>query len=288
MLKKKNDYVCDILKNNYIKNIFSCPICKEKLNLVNKSLICTNLHCFDISKKGCINLLSTSKKRVENVYDNILFKNRVEFIKEGFYKELHSLISDKINLTKHCNVILDMGSGDGTHDNEIYKLLNNRNVNIIGVDISKKGVEISSDYVSDNFIPIVADLNYLPFVDNSIDVILNILSPANEAEMNRVLKKDGIILKVTPKKEYLQELRLALGIKEYENENQIEENIKRKYEIINKTEIIVRKELSTKTLSNLLEMTPLTKNYKKDILIDSISIALNIYELKVRDKNESI
>lgn len=288
MLKKKNDYVCDTIKNNYVKNIFCCPICKEKLNLINKSLICINSHCFDISKKGCINLLSTSKKRVENVYDDILFKNRVEFIKEGFYKELHNLISEKINSRKNCNVILDMGSGDGTHDNEIYKLLNNKDVNIIGVDISKKGVEASSDYVSDNFVPIVADLNYLPFSNNSIDIILNILSPANESEMNRVLKKDGIILKVTPKKEYLQELRLALGIKEYENENLIEENIKRKYNIMNKTEIIVRKELSKKTLSNLLEMTPLTKNYKKDILIDSILIALNVYELKVCDKNESV
>lgn len=46
----------------------------------------------------------------------------------------------------------------------------------------------------------MADLNNIPLKDESIDIILNILSPSNESEMSRLLKKDGIIIKVTPKK----------------------------------------------------------------------------------------
>ena len=111
-----------------------------------------------------------------------------------------------------------MGRGDGTYDNMLLNLISNSQSFIIVVDISKVGVECATDYVKNNFIPLVADLNYMPLENQSVDVILNILSPSNEKEMNRILKQDGIIIKVTPKKEYLYELRELLHIKEYEND----------------------------------------------------------------------
>lgn len=37
---------------------------------------------------------------------------------------------------------------------------------------------------------------------------------------------------------------------------------------------------------NLINMTPLSKNYNCDKTINEITIALNIYVLKVRDKSE--
>ena len=172
-----------------------------------------------------------------------------------------------------------MGCGDGTHDNIILNLISSSQPFIIGVDISKVGVECATDYVKNNFIPLVMDLNYMPLENKSVDVILNILSPSNEKEMNRILKQDGIIIKVTPKKEYLYELRELLHIKEYENELQIEKNIDKNY-------IIVRKELSEESMLNLINMTPLSKNYNYDKMINEITIALNIYVLKVRDKIE--
>lgn len=122
-----------------------------------------------------------------------------------------------------------MGCGDGTHDNKIYSLLKNKQSFLLGIDIANEGIICSSDYVGNNFIPIIADLNDMPFVDNKVDIILNILSPSNEKEMKRILKDNGIIIKVTPKKDYLIELRNALNIKDYENELVIEENIKKNY-----------------------------------------------------------
>ena len=49
----------------------------------------------------------------------------MEFIKKGFYYELHKLIS-KIIIEKDdsSQVIVDMGCGDGTHDNMILNLIN--------------------------------------------------------------------------------------------------------------------------------------------------------------------
>ena len=179
-----------------------------------------------------------------------------------------------------------MGRGDGTHDNMILNLISNSQSFIIGVDISKVGVECATDYVKSNFIPLVADLNYMPLENKSVDVILNILSPSNEKEMNRILKQDGIIIKVTPKKEYLYELRELLHIKEYENELQIEKNIDKNYIILKKYAINARKELSEESMLNLINMTPLSKNYNYNKMINEITIALNIYVLKVRDKIE--
>ena len=126
----------------------------------------------------------------------------------------------------------------------------------------------------------------MPLKDKSIDVILNILSPSNEKEMNRILKQNGIIIKVTPKKEYLYELREVMNIKEYENELQIEKNISKNYIILNKYIINEKKEVSENTMQNLINMTPLLKNYKCDINISEITIALNVYVLKVRNECE--
>ena len=177
-----------------------------------------------------------------------------------------------------------MGSGEGTHDYKILKKLNNNNLQIIGIDLSKDGIDLYNDYINDNTIGIVSDLNNVLIKDKSIDVILNILSPSNENEMLRLLKPDGIIIKVTPKKQYLYELRDILNIKEYENENIIFDNINKKYEIIEKDEYIKTFKLDDKTFNYLINMTPLLNNYNEIPKIDKITIALNIYVLKMKNE----
>lgn len=280
---KKYEYTKNNLLNIKNENIFICPICHNDIKIYNNSLICEKKHCYDISKKGYFTLLKKNKLRIDNVYNKNLFVNRVEFINKGFYQELHKLISKIIAEKGSSQVIVDMGCGDGTHDNIILNLIGNNKSFIIGTDISKIGIECSTNYVNNNFIPLVADLNYMPLKDKCVDIILNILSPSNEKEMNRILKSDGIIIKVTPKKEYLCELRELLHIKEYENELQIEKNIENKYVILKKYVINEKKELNEETMHNLINMTPLSKNYNSDKKISEITIALNVYVLKVRD-----
>lgn len=283
---KKIEYTKKNLLDLKIMDIFICPICQKCINLNDNSLICEKKHCFDITKKGYFTLLKKNRARVDNIYDMNLFKNRIQFINSGFYNELHLFISTIIKEKENSQVIVDMGCGDGTHDNIILNLINDKRHFIIGVDISKNGIECATNYVNNNFIPLVADLNYMPLKDSSVDVIMNILSPSNEHEMKRILKNDGIIIKVTPKKEYLWELRDAFNIKEYENELQIEKNINKNYAILKKYTINEKKKLNEKTMSNLINMTPLTKNYKYNKEIKEITIALNIYVLKIKDKYE--
>lgn len=278
---KKIDY---FVKNyNRLSENITCPFCNEKLNFYDNSLQCVNKHTFNISKKGTTILYKTSKLKQEKIYNKNLFFNRRKFINSGFYDELHNKISTIIN--KYDNaVILDMGSGEGTHDYKIKAKINNVKTTVIGIDLAKDGIDLFNDYIDDNFLGIVADLNNVPLTNESIDIILNILSPSNENEMSRLLKKDGIIIKVTPKKQYLHELREVLNIKQYENENVIFNNINSKYEILIKDEYVKTFNLNEEEFKYLINMTPLSNNYKDIPKIDEITIALNIYVL--RNKNE--
>ncbi len=274
---KKQDYVIENIQA--LKDLLMCPICNATLYLDNMSLKCPNNHCFDISRKGCLTLLKNNQKRTEKVYDFLLFNNRISFINGPFYEKMHKVIADIINKQKTSKIILDMGCGDGTHDYKIFNLLNNKESYLIGIDLAKDGIDYFSNYVSNHFVPIVADLNHVPILDKKVDIILNILSPSSEKEMTRLLKSGGIIIKVTPKKDYLKELREALNIKNYENEEIIEQNIYNHYDVKNKLEINEVYELDHNYLDNLLKMTPLSKNKNTILNIKSITIALNIYVL---------
>ena len=278
-MKKINYFISNY---NKLSEILICPFCSEKLNFCNNSLKCINNHTFNISKKGTTILYKTSKLKQDKIYNKNLFTNRRNFINNGFYDELHNKICNIIQ-DRENQKILDMGSGEGTHDYKILKKLNNNNLQMIGIDLSKDGIDLYNDYINDNTIGIVSDLNNVPIKDKSIDVILNILSPSNENEMLRLLKPDGIIIKVTPKKQYLYELRDILNIKEYENENIIFDNINKKYEIIEKDEYIKTFKLDDKTFNYLINMTPLLNNYNEIPKIDKITIALNIYVLKKKN-----
>ena len=70
-------------------DFFICPVCKEKLCIQNKSLVCSNNHTFDIAKSGYVNLL-LSKQAGKNVHgDNKLtVRARRDFLSKGYYSRL--------------------------------------------------------------------------------------------------------------------------------------------------------------------------------------------------------
>ncbi len=277
---KKIEYAINHL--NDLNGIIICPYCKEDLFIRENSLVCVKNHTFNISKKGSVVLYKTSKLKKDKIYNTELFINRRNFINSGFYNEVHSKISEIINENKP-NIILDMGSGEGTHDIKIIDNLKDKNIKVIGLDLSKEGIDLSNDFIEKNYVGIVGDLNQLPIKNKTVDLIINFLSPSNESEMARVLKKEGIIIKVTPKAEYLYELRKSLKIKSYENEDIIENNIKNKYDILKKYEIVNTYSLDKLLLNYLVKMTPLMNNINIIPDIKTITIALNLYVLRIKD-----
>ncbi|MGE4282722.1 MAG: methyltransferase domain-containing protein [Clostridia bacterium] len=205
---KKKDKARELIKKN--QRLLKCPVCSEPMfmNELN-SLTCNSKHSFDLSKKGYLNLLTSSNVPV---YSKELFEARHKVCAAGFYNPLIDILT-KI-LTGYQNsvlekemTILDAGCGEGSHIYDISKKIKgNPNDTFVGVDISKDSINLAASNNAD-IIWCVADLARLPFQNRSFDVVLNILSPANYGEFDRILSDKGSVIKVVPGTQYLKELR---------------------------------------------------------------------------------
>lgn len=80
----------------------------------------------------------------------------------------------------------------------------------IGFDLSKEAVLLAAkgDRRSTYF---VGDLANIPLADGCCDAVLDVFTPANYAQFGRILKKDGVLIKLAPRPGYLRQLREAAG-----------------------------------------------------------------------------
>lgn len=256
------------------ETIFKCPICNSSMEVQNlKSLVCSNKHSFDLAKQGYLNLMTHP---IKTNYDRSLFEARRKVIAESnFFTPLSTEITKIINkhtASKNELSLIDMGSGEGSH---LYNLANKlqadfgKTITGVGIDISKEGIlEAAKNY--ENHMWIVADLAKTPFTDSMSDVMLNILSPSNYEEFNRLLKDDGIIIKVVPREGYLKELRHYFygdsEQKNYSNEKVIE-LFKDKFELVDQSIINYTSDLDASALQALVKMTPLTWGVEDSIVV---------------------
>lgn len=269
----------------YFKNqsFIACPICKTSIIYDNYILSCESNHTFNVSKKGYSVLINKSNLKKSKIYDKNLFLNRRNFIilnpYQPIYEYIEKIIQEYLKSTKNQINILDLGCGEGGHIELINK--DKLNVKTLGIDYSKEAIEIATDYLDENQAFLVADINNLPIMNNSIDIIINILSPFNSLEVKRVLKKGGLFIKVSPLKNYLKEIRESNNLPEYSNYEEVKENIFSNFDIINEKEQKYKFQLNTKIKENLIKMTPLTQSSKSlKINADNITMDLVIYVLK--------
>lgn len=266
---------------NFIENdgILICPICKKNLYFKEHSLVCENSHNFNISKKGITNLVSHSYIKESNIYNYDLFFNRRCFIQKMFYQKLYDKIISIINKHFDKNInILDLGCGEGAHT---INILNNlkQNYKYYGFDYSKIAIQMASDYNFNNRFYFVGDVNNIPIKDHSTHLIIDILSPYNQLEVKRVLKKKGLFIKVSPGKDYLKELRLAAGLSTYDKEIDVEQSLRKNFKEVRKEKILIICPITNEDVMLLLKMSPIRS---KKILkkFNTITIDLNIYIIK--------
>ena len=66
--------------------LLACPKCHQQLHLENKTLKCENNHCYDISKRGYINLLLNPDKATNNPGDSKeSLVARKAYLNKGYY-----------------------------------------------------------------------------------------------------------------------------------------------------------------------------------------------------------
>lgn len=234
---------------------FSCPSCHKSMYVKNGSLLCRNNHCFDIAAKGYVNFL-TGRMVHKTKYEKELFISRRNIFQAGFYNTVLKEIERTAEEQIQCGgSVLDAGCGEGFYANRL-----SQRHNVFALDNVKEAIQIAAGEKTD-VKWMVSDLTNIPLMDNSMDMVLNILSPANYAEFNRVLKPDGILVKVLPGNDYLCEIRKRifgqLQHKEYSNEEKISlfcENM----ELLRQSRLRYTLPVRSEEGNDFIRMTPMT------------------------------
>ena len=236
---------------------FACPICQESMTLVESSLKCSNHHSFDLAKFGYVNLVPQIKQSTN--YDKENFQNRQQILEAGFYQVILETISDLLANSESAKTILDIGCGEGFYSRKLQESHSDKT--FYAFDISKDSVQIATKSEPNWAVNwFVGDLARLPIKDASIDILLDIFSPANYGEFQRVLSKDGILIKVIPTKNHLKEIRQRvqsqLTKKDYSNQD-IKKHFQEHFNIQSSQTASLTKPITAEQRQALLSMTPL-------------------------------
>ncbi|MDU6551394.1 MAG: methyltransferase domain-containing protein [Streptococcus mitis] len=236
---------------------FACPICQENLTLVESSLKCNNRHSFDLAKFGYVNLAPQIKQSAN--YDKENFQNRQQILEAGFYQAILEAVSDLLASSETSTTVLDIGCGEGFYSRKLQE--RHPDKTFYAFDISKDSVQIAAKSEPNWAVNwFVGDLARLPIKDASMDILLDIFSPANYGEFRRVLSKDGILIKVIPTKNHLKEIRQKvqdqLTNKDYSNQD-IKEHFQEHFTILSSQTASLTKTITAEQLQALLNMTPL-------------------------------
>lgn len=246
-----------MVKGSALKYL-KCPICDGDFLESGNSVLCKKGHCYDISKRGYINF---SQNRKEKVYGKNLFKNRSDVFEMGVFEP----VIRKINQIIECfhipegTVLVDAGCGEGFYT---------RNVRFdgcalsIGFDLSKDAIQYASKK-DENAFYMVADLANIPLKDDIAGVILDVFTPANYKEFKRILKTDGILVKVVPKEKYLIELRQLAApylINKSYDSGEVKDYTEKNVNISVKERISYKMEITPEEAIKIAQMTPMFNN----------------------------
>ena len=197
-----------------------CPICHASMERNGGSLLCVpenvggKRHCFDISKRGYVNLDLSHSGGGD---DKALVAARTIFLSTGAYAP----ISDAINamLLQYADdggLIVDAGCGEGYYTARMAEELPLSKV--CGLDLSKAAIDHAARVLSNHpaafFVGGIFDL---PLKDGCASAITSIFAPCAEGEFLRVLKPGGVLILAGAGKDHLMGLKRAVYETPYEN-----------------------------------------------------------------------
>ncbi len=234
-----------------------CPVCKEMLEKKDKVYVCINKHSFDIAKQGYCNLFLKSSQNSGDNKEMVQARNL--FLNKGYYAPLVEALYKLIGSVKH-DVIVDAGCGEGYYTNLLQKKLGTP---ITGFDLSKDTIKLASkaNAKNDYFISSIFDL---PIASQSVDVLLNIFAPFAQEEYARLLKQEGILIKVDPNAFHLMELKQCLYEQVYENE--VFDIETTQLQLIKHEEVTFTMHLKQPDIIQLLKMTPYYYRSKQEAI----------------------
>lgn len=217
----------------------------------DKSLRCSNNHCFDRAKSGYINLLSGKGGNHGDPKEMVLA--RKSFLDKDYYKPLRDNIADTVkNITKDNGTVLDCGCGECYYTQRIAELI--PHAHIMGIDVSKDAVNYGCKRNKALDLA-VASVYAMPVANASVDTAVSIFAPAAIEEFLRVLKPDGHLVMAIGGVDHLWSLKKAVYDTPYKNEPTDYTLVG--FEFVGKKELKYNVDLnSTEDIKNLFSMTP--------------------------------
>ena len=206
-----------------MKKLLICPKCRSELAVIGGTMKCKNNHSYDIAKQGYVNLVLGNSGSGGD--DKEMCRSRHDFHSRDYYKCLSGLLAE-ICVKNNFKCILDAGCGEGYYIRKIrdaYSVSDNKYEALCGIDLAKEAVSIAAKSEknfddSEKIQYAVAGIFDMPVCDNSIDCLLSVFAPVPDKEAFRVLKKDGIMIVVSPGEKHLEGLKKAVYDNIYDNE----------------------------------------------------------------------
>lgn len=198
--------------------LLRCPACGAPFSRRESSLVCESGHCFDVARKGYVNL--APGRALDALYTRPLFESRRRVLESGAYAPVVETLSRlAARYAPDDALLVDAGCGDGFY----AKALATQFRRVVAFDLARDAVYLAASGPKDERAQrvafLVADLTRIPVQDGAASVLLDVFTPAHYAEFARVLKPGGVLIKALPGPGYLREIRALAGQRDYRNDD---------------------------------------------------------------------
>jgi 23S rRNA (guanine745-N1)-methyltransferase len=163
--------------------------CHQPLERDERSYGCWRGHTFDVARSGYVNLLQPQERRSKTPGDSAeAVAARRRFLDRGFVDPLRARIVELI-APLAPKTILDSGCGEGYY---LGALATATGAESHGIDISTAAIDAAAKRYRDcSWIVGNAD-RFLPYADDSFDVVVSITGRMNVDELHRVIAPEDL------------------------------------------------------------------------------------------------
>lgn len=186
-------------------DLLICPHCGGELRQNGGSLICSRGHTMNIARQGYVSLLG--RDAGTHTADSAeMIAARERFLASGHFDPLFAAIIEAASDGESgaTGAVVDLGCGTGQYLATVLEALPG-SVGI-GIDNSKFAARRAAK-CHPRASAVVADIwDEIPIRDGGANLMLNVFSPRNGEEMERILAPGGRLVVVTPQAGHLAEL----------------------------------------------------------------------------------
>lgn len=181
--------------------------CSLPLNRSDRAFVCAAGHSYDVARSGYVNLLQPQDRRSRAAGDSIAAVDaRASLLADGVGRALIDAIAGRASTLELGiqPVIVDLGCGSG---DALAALTEAETHTGVGVDLSTPAIDRAARRFPDRTWVVANADRRLPFLDDSVDLVLSLYGRRNPPEVARVLRAGRYHLVAIPAADDVIELR---------------------------------------------------------------------------------